>query len=439
MKTTTLQERVLIMEYAQQGLTDRRIACLLKISIHTVRKWRRRGRSQGREGLWLHLGRPAKGALSTFSPTITETVRAWRIAHPGWGPKTLQVELMRDESIQTQRLPSQATLTRWLKQERFSRPYEKHTDLPETKVSMVHTCHEEWELDSRGHKRVPNAGVIALINVNDVFSKVKLTSYPCWLGKQRAFRHASTEDYQLVLRLAFTEWGLPERLAVDHDTVFYDNRSKSPFPTRFHLWLLALGVSVTFGRMNQPTDQAMTERSHQLWYHQVLEGQTFADQGAVWRALETRRTFLNYHLPCATLGEVPPLVAHPEALCTPRPYRPEWEADLIDLQRVDAYLSQGRWFRKGSHASTVSLGSTVYYLGADWKRAEVEITFAPEDRHLVFNSFGMPEKRLPVRGIDVQSLMGELGSFIHHVNGFQLALPFSWVEWRQTQLCQLLG
>ncbi|MEW6649705.1 MAG: hypothetical protein AB1453_05890 [Chloroflexota bacterium] len=127
-------------------------------------------------------------------------------------------------------------------------------------------------MDARGYEKIPDIGVITLINVNDVYSKAKIFSYPCWLGRQRASRHPETEDYQMLLRLCFTEWGLPDRLAVDHDSVFYDNLSKSPFPTRFHLWLLALGIELTFGRMGQPKDQAMTERSHQTWQHQALDG-----------------------------------------------------------------------------------------------------------------------------------------------------------------------
>ncbi len=53
-------------------------------------------------------------------------------------------------------------------------------------------------MDARGYQRVPDVGVIALINLNDVFSRVKLLSYPCWSGQKRVSRHPTTEDYQLV-------------------------------------------------------------------------------------------------------------------------------------------------------------------------------------------------------------------------------------------------
>jgi hypothetical protein len=292
-------------------------------------------------------------------------------------------------------------------------------------------------MDARGHEKIPDVGVISLININDVFSKAKILSYPCWLGQQRASRHANTEDYLLVLRLAFTEWGLPDRLAVDHDSVFYDNHSKSPFPTRLHLWLVALGVDLVFGRMGQPTDQAMTERSHQTWQHQVLDGQQFGSLLDLFHTLTERRRFLNYCLPCATLGEVPPLLAYPQATTPRRIYRPEWEANILDLSRVHAYLSQGRWFRKASNIGAVSLGSTWYCLGPDWIRAEVEIILDTADQRWVFQADDR-QRRLGLKGLSIQDLMGEQPMLIHP-DAFQLALPFSWNQWRQLHACQLLS
>lgn len=95
--------------------------------------------------------------------------------------------------------------------------------------------------------------MVELINLNDDFySHLRLLSYPCWLGQQRLARRATTEDYQLILRLAFLEWGLPQKLASDHHRLFYETKSKSPFLTRLYLWLLALGISLKFGRFHCP-------------------------------------------------------------------------------------------------------------------------------------------------------------------------------------------
>lgn len=436
MRPTTLEDRVTIVTLAEAGHSDRDIAQRIGCSLETVRKWRRRGKREGLPGLVSKMGRPATGAMGTFPPMVQEAVRVWRQAHPGWGPLTLRLELEDAQALQGQSLPSRTTIAYWLKERGLTRRYERHQDLPQPPPTSVQSPHERWELDAQGYVKVPELGIVSLINLNDLFSKVKLISYPCWLGEQQASRHPTTEDYQLVFRLAASEWGLPDGLAVDRDSVFYDNSSKSPFPTRFHLWVVAQGVALIIGPPHRPTERGMTERSHQTWTQQVLSGQAFAVWQALRNALRRRRDFLNERLPCSTLDGVPPLVAHPEARRPRRLYRPEWEADLLDLSRVYTYLGQGRWFRKGSNVGAVSLGAQVYVLGRDWVRKETEITFDPTDQHLVFYApDGELRKRLPIKGISRTELMGELGPLVH-IDQFQLALPFTWNEWRMMQLCE---
>jgi transposase-like protein len=438
-RMTTLQDRATIDQLAQLGYTDSQIAVEVGWKVRTVRKWRRRAQREGRKGMASKMGRPATGALSSYPSRLRETLQAWRVDHPGWGPKTLLTELEGDESFKGQLLPSLSGIANFLKEQDLTRTYERHSELPQPESQAASVPHEEWEMDSRGQEYVPDVGVIALIDLSDEFSKVKVFSYPCLVGQKRATRRPRTEDYQLVLRLAFTEWGLPDRIAVDHDSIFYDNTSKSPFPTRFHLWLLALGVDLTFGRPGQPTDQATVERSHQTWAWQALEGQTFADWDRVRAYLEQRRHFLNYRLPCRTLGDRPPLVAYPEAFQPRRLYRPEWEMELLELSRVYAYLSEGQWFRQVSQVGTASLGRQTYGLGVTWSRESVEVTFDPADRQLVFRSAdGKQEKRLPLQGVSTTDLMGEMGPLVN-LDHFQLALPFTWDEWRVTRLCETLG
>jgi len=439
MRTTTLQDRETIRTLAQAGHTDPDIAQRLRWAVPTVRKWRRRGQQEGSTGLVSQIGRPATGALSTFPPTLVTTIQAWRQAHPGWGPLTLHTELAQDLSLTSPKLPERSSIARWLAQKGLTRPYERHQELPQPPPTSAQAAHEEWEMDAQGYAKVPDVGVINLINLNDRFSRVKLLSYPCWLGERRASRHPNTADYQLVLRLAASEWGLPDRLYIDRDSVFYDNQSKSPFPTQLHLWLLALAVELVFGRPNCPTERGITERSHQTWDQQVLQGQVFATWEVLYDTLRRRRDFLNEKLPCATWGGVPPLVAHPEARQPRRLYRPEWEAETLNLSLVYAYLSQGRWFRKGSNVGAVSLGNQIYVLGKGWAKKEMQITFDPADQHLVFYApAGEMNKRLPIKGLSVADLMGELGP-LTHLHQFQLALPFTWNEWRVIRLCETLG
>src|SRR5256885_15307876 len=134
-------------------------------------------------------------------------------------------------------------------------------------------------------------------------------------------------------------------LTLDHGTVFYDNTTPSPFPTRLHLWLLALGVQVRFTRKRCPTDHAIIERTHQTMTAQALLGQTYPSHAALWAGLDERRQVLNHHLPSRALAHQTPIEAYPGAIHSGRSYRPEWEEEFLSLEKVCSYLAQGRWFR----------------------------------------------------------------------------------------------
>jgi hypothetical protein len=209
-------------------------------------------------------------------------------------------------------------------------------------------------MDARGNENVKGVGYVAFINLNDRYSRARLLSHPCPL--KRAQSHPTTQEYKTLLRLAFSKWGLPQRVQVDHESVFFDNISKSPLPTRVHLWLCALGVTLCFARRNRPTDQAMTERSHRLWYEQVLQGTSFDCWEELYRASLGRGKLLNHHLPCSLLGEKPPLVAFPKATHSGRSYAADLERELLDPKRVDRLLEKGQWFRRVSKDLTVSVG-----------------------------------------------------------------------------------
>ena len=436
-KYTTLEERVRIIELSEKGYKDPQISKQLKVSIPTVRKWRYRFAKAGRGGLSSRMGRPAGGSLSSFPPELEKTLKDWRKAHRGWGAKTLLAELNRHPYWKEKALPSERSIHRWLQDKHLTRPYQAHSDLPEVESAEQATeVHEEWEMDARGYEYVPIVGIISLINLNDWVSHVHLLSYPCWLGQNRCQRHPNTQDYQVSLRLAFIEWGLPDRLSLDHESPFYDNDSPSPFPTLLHRWLIALGIQLCFGRKGFAVDQAITERSHQLWYHQVLEGQSFDRIEQLFAALQRRREFLNSHLPCASLHGKPPLIAYPQARYPKRAYHPQREEQLLDLRRLYSYLAKGRWFRKVSKDGTFSLGSEIYYLHKSWAHQQIEITFDEQTIQFICKSEDATKfKSVSPKGCSKQDLMGEAGP-LKNLTDLQLHLPFSYEDWRQLLIYQ---
>ncbi len=420
---TYLAERVEIGERWQAGQSDAHIAQALQRPLATVRKWRRRYQRQGRAGLTRPLGRPKVGALGQSSVGVVQAIAEMRQAHPGWGPLTLLTELQHDP-----RIAAYLKARGWVKQ------YEHHQELAGPTPQVAQRPHQEWEMDAQGSLPVAGLGSVSLIDIADVFSHVKVESLAC-LHKT----HANTQDHQLALRRAFAHYGLPQQISLDHDSVFYDNQTASPFPTGPHLWLIGLGAQVRFIHQPPPAEHARIERAHQTLTQQALAGQTFQNVANLQEYLSERLHFLNQDYPCRTLQGLPPLMAYPQALHSARPYRLECERDLLDLQRVYAYLAQGRWFRLTSPLGMFSLGAQRYNARMSFAKQTLEITFDPHARELIC----LPERgaspfRLPVSGLTKEVLMGELDPLLS-LPVYQLALPFSPQACRELRLCDQLA
>jgi len=126
---TTMAERIEMVERSEKGEPDWRIAYHLGCRPSTVRKWHNRWCQQGRPGLVSRRGRPKCGSLSSFSAEIIETLDRWRTKHPGWGATTLLAELKRQRCFAGQKLPSTASIDRFLQERHFPTPREKHSEL----------------------------------------------------------------------------------------------------------------------------------------------------------------------------------------------------------------------------------------------------------------------------------------------------------------------
>lgn len=420
---TTLEERIEIAERASAGESSRGIAEALGRPLSTVRKWRQRYNREGRAGLSSKMGRPADGALAQSSAEMKAAILEMREKHPGWGAKTLCLELGNEVRFAGQKIPSRARIAAYLKKQQKVRKYERHQELPAPEKQPLQRPHQEWEMDAQGVTTVAGLGKVSFINLLDIYSHVSVDSHACLHT-----RHPKAEAYQQVLRRAFVRYGLPEQISLDHDSAFYDNKSASPFPSRIHLWLIALGVQVRFIDKKPPMEHAHIERHHQTIARQAFEGQTFADPAELQCSLQARILFLNQEYPTSALGDRPPFQVFPQARHSSRVYHVQIEEQLLDMQRVYDYLKTARWFRKVSAVGIFSLGGYLYNATTHFAEQTLEITFDVATRKLVC----LPENNEPVFQLDIISLskaalMGDI-SPLHPSCAYQLPLPFAYPD-----------
>ena len=172
---------------------------------------------------------------------------------------------------------------------------------------------------------------------------------------------------------------------------------------------------------------------------QALLGQHWPDQTALWAGLDARRTMLNQHVPSRALDRQAPLQAYPAAAHSGRSYRPEWETDMLELNRVFQYLGSCRWFRHVKANGRFVIGGYQYYVGTALRGRTIELRFEPTQGCFL----GQPEgstttTAIVPQGLRKTDLMGELGHLLA-LPAYQLALPFTHEAWRQLEYIRRLA
>ena len=380
-----------------------------------------------RESLHSSMGRPARGILSSYPEGLVKLIKRIREEEPGYGAQSIIAMLINQYDYEPSALPSRSRMATYLHSLHLTKEYEKHSPLPKAEFVAPKASHDLWQLDGRGNEWVTNVGAIALLDVKDVFSHAYISCFPALMNSIKG--HPNTDNYQTTLRLGFLEFGLPKVIQVDHASVFYDNNSKSPFPTRIHLWLISLGIELFFSRVRQPTDQAMVERSHEILYNQILKGTTpFRNWEHLFDKCQKRKFALNYQIDSRSCENQPPLIAQPDAKHSKRFYTPQNEENMIQLKRIYQFLGNGKWFRQVAGNKMVFLGGQAYYINNAKPKDQLQITFCANCQHLLFqNDNELLIALHPIKGITKNQLMGRRAE-IFNIPNLQLKIPFDWED-----------
>jgi hypothetical protein len=328
-------------------------------------------------------GRPASGSLQSYPSELRDKIYELRDKNPGWGAISILVELEHVLNYAPKNLPSADSVRRYLKDCGFINSKIPKSDAPEIKPPDVKHCHDLWEMDAQGAVPVFGLGYVSMINIKDSKSKTYVMSFPVQVKSRMS--QPKTEHYLWALRLAFGQFGLPKTLQVDKDSVFKDNTSRSPFPSLVQLFLLGLGVDLSFIKAPPPAKQAMVERSHQTLDKQVLKGKTYQTWQELFINTNKRRGILNEKYPSRTLGKRAPLQVYPEAVYSKRSYSIEKETELFDFNRIEKHLAAYTWYRKVSSVKTLSL-KKIYYLKKAKPKTHIQIKFCAVSKKLIFRN-----------------------------------------------------
>lgn len=131
------------------------------------------------------------------------------------------------------------------------------------------------------------------------------------------------------------------------------------------------------------------------------------------QALDHERAIYNRQFPsrASDCQPEPPLKTHPALLMPRRPYQPEWEPILFDIQRVFDYLATFTFDRKVNRNGQVTLKGLHYTVGHSHAGKDIQVRLDPSSQEWLFlemDAQGAPQeiRRQPLVGFDFTILTG---------------------------------
>jgi transposase-like protein len=398
-RETSHRERIEMVEMKERGMSLAQIAADKGLHRDTVKKWWRVYREQGWEGLCPKApGRARAGPLSRFDPMVRYVALRLKCEHPKWGPDVLLLEMSRRASLSGKALPGRSTLAAYLKpylpRLNGERPTVRcrATSKP-WRISQVHEC---WEMDFKGDETVGNCGAVAPLIVTDA-----LTSAPLGEIILPASRAGLTfRRIQAALRPIFAQWGLPDAIRTDRDTVFVGS-TRLEWPGTLLLWFVGLGILPIINDPGRPTQNAHVERGGLTWKNRVAVGASFETLDEVQAYSDQTRFDRLTLLPSrngACAGR-PPMLAHPELATPRRTFDPTHEVNLFDFEGVELYLADWVGLRKVDKVGYISLADHRVSVGRAYAGQTVKVlydldrhafaAYAYDDSHSLLNTFAL--------------------------------------------------
>jgi hypothetical protein len=212
-----------------------------------------------------------------------------------------------------------------------------------------------------------------------------------------SWARVGAEPVQQALRRAFARWGLPGRIRIDNGTPW---GATGGLPTALALWLVGLGVGVTWNPPRQPRKNAVVERFQGVgkdW----LEPQTGSSAAELQARADEADRIQREEYPA--IGGRTRMEAFAGLKHSGRPYRARDEARRWELQRVLDWLSEHAVPRLVNRNGKVSLYDRDHWVGRQHIGKPVWVTLDPDLKQWVI----MDERKAVLKRVEAAELTAE--------------------------------
>lgn len=284
----------------QEGANRRDLCRRFDISPQTAYKWLARFAAQGTTGL-LDRSRKPKHSPNATAAEIEAAAVALRTQHPAWGGRKISRRLQ-DLGHAT---VAPSTVTSILHRHGLITPTENAAH------AWQRFEHESpnalWQADFKGHFNTLQGRCLPLTVLDD-HSRYNLVLQAC--------SNSRTRTVQTHLEAAFRRYGLPARMNFDNGTP-WGSPSQPGQITELGLWLVRLGIRLSYSRPYHPQTNGKEERFHRSLKAEVLNGRSFERLDHAQSAFDRWRRIYNCERPHEALQMETPITRYQPS---PRPF-----------------------------------------------------------------------------------------------------------------------
>jgi transposase InsO family protein len=262
--STMSQRQEFVMLASVENANIRQLCRRFGISPTIGYKWLGRYRVEGVAGLKDQSRRPQNSPTRTDAKVEQKVVQL-RKKHPAWGGRKLRARL---KALKEPQVPSPSTITAILHRHQLITPEASAQCQPYQRFEHPHP-NDLWQMDFKGDFALEKGRCYPLTVLDD-HSRFALGLVAC--GNQ------TTLTVQNALTEIFSRYGMPYRMNMDNGFPWVVITKRKRCWTQFSVWLLRLGIRLSFSRPYHPQTNGKDER-----FHRTLKLELLRDHA--WRSL----------------------------------------------------------------------------------------------------------------------------------------------------------
>lgn len=292
--SSTMSQRQEFALLADSQETNMRQLCRrFGISPTTGYKWLNRYQADGPAGLKDQSRRPKNSPRRT-SDEVEQAVVKLRQKHPAWGGRKLQARL---EALEQPFVPSPSTITAILHRHNLIAPEVSQQHKPWQRFERPEP-NDLWQMDFKGDFALERGRCYPLTVLDD-HSRFAAGLVAC--GNQ------TSDTVQEALTMIFRRYGLPYQMNMDNGTPWCTIRGNQRSWTQLSVWLLRIGIRVSFSRPHHPQTNGKDERFHRTLKLELLRDHAWRRLAQCQPEFDRWRDIYNCERPHQSLGMATPI------------------------------------------------------------------------------------------------------------------------------------